>query len=343
MAPPAHQLSWPLLKSVSRSFYWTLRVLPRAVRPQIALAYLLARTTDTIADTELVPLDRRLEALQRLREHIRGTGRAPLEFGDLVKQQGSLSERQVLQAAETNLESLQHLEHDREHVRQVLEIITSGQESDLRRFAAASAGKIVALGTIEELDDYTFKVAGCVGEFWTRVCRARLFPEATLEEASLIQDGVRFGKGLQLVNILRDLPADLRNGRCYLPANELKRAGLAPSDLLEPANEPRLRAIYDPLLDLAEAHLRAGWNYANTIPRHCVRVRLACAWPILIGMETIKLLRTHNVLEPQRRIKLDRRSVKRLMLRSILLYPRHRAWRNLIPARESIASKGIFA
>ena len=44
-----------LLKQTSRSFYLTLRVLPGAIRPQIGLAYLLARTTDTIADTELVP------------------------------------------------------------------------------------------------------------------------------------------------------------------------------------------------------------------------------------------------------------------------------------------------
>jgi len=43
-----------LLKATSRSFYLTLRVLPAAVRSQIGLAYLLARTTDTIADTELV-------------------------------------------------------------------------------------------------------------------------------------------------------------------------------------------------------------------------------------------------------------------------------------------------
>ena len=56
-----------LLKETSRSFYLTLRVLPKAIRPQIGLAYLLARTTDTIADTELVPIEQRLDALKRLR------------------------------------------------------------------------------------------------------------------------------------------------------------------------------------------------------------------------------------------------------------------------------------
>src|SRR5271170_6156831 len=57
-----------LLKATSRSFYLTLRILPARVRPQIGLAYLLARTTDTIAETETVPLAQRREALDKLRE-----------------------------------------------------------------------------------------------------------------------------------------------------------------------------------------------------------------------------------------------------------------------------------
>ena len=61
-----------LLKQNSRTFYWTLRVLPSAIRPQIGLAYLLARTTDTIADTEILPVEQRLEALGKLRGRILG-------------------------------------------------------------------------------------------------------------------------------------------------------------------------------------------------------------------------------------------------------------------------------
>jgi phytoene/squalene synthetase len=38
-------------QSVSRSFYLTIRFLPRPLREPVGLAYLLARATDTIADT----------------------------------------------------------------------------------------------------------------------------------------------------------------------------------------------------------------------------------------------------------------------------------------------------
>jgi farnesyl-diphosphate farnesyltransferase len=248
----------------------------------------------------------------------------------MARQQGSPAEARLLEQAEASLALLEALApEDRELVRRLLETITSGQELDLRRFAGASARHIMCLGAEADLDDYTYRVAGCVGEFWTRICRARLFPGAPLDDAFLLANGVRFGKGLQLVNILRDLPADLRQGRCYVPADRLASLGLGPADLLEPANEPRLRPLYDPLLDRAEAHLRAGWNYTQALPRRSARVRLACAWPILIGLDTIRLLRSANVLDPARRVKLSRPQVKRLIWRSVLYYPFPAAWRRL--------------
>ena len=204
-----------LLKQTSRSFYLTLRVLPAAIRPQIGLAYLLARTADTIADTELVPPEQRLDALKRLRERIQGSSTAPLNLAGLAQHQGSSAEKLLLEKVEDGLTLLQTLSPaDQQLARTVLNTITGGQELDLRRFAGASAEKIVALETAAQLDDYMYRVAGCVGEFWTRMCRAHLFPKLRLDDTQLLADGVRFGKGLQLVNILRDLPADLKKGRC---------------------------------------------------------------------------------------------------------------------------------
>jgi farnesyl-diphosphate farnesyltransferase len=317
-----------LLRVTSRTFYLTLRILPGAIRPQIGLAYLLARTTDTIADTEIVSLEQRLQALQRLRERILGTHREPLEFGTLAQHQGSPAERMLLERCEDALAQLEKFTAaDQRRIRDVLKIITSGQELDLRRFAGASAENIMALPTNVELDDYTYRVAGCVGEFWTKMCRAHLFPRKKLDDEKLLANGVRFGKGLQLVNILRDLPADLRQGRCYLPADELAKAGLAPKDLLDPANEPKLRPLYARQLAAAEAHLAAGWDYTNMLPRGSVRVRLACAWPILIGARTLEKLRAGNVLNPAERIKVSRSEVKSLMVRSVLCYPWPPAWR----------------
>jgi farnesyl-diphosphate farnesyltransferase len=143
----------------------------------------------------------------------------------------------------------------------------------------------------------------------------------------LLADGVRFGKGLQLVNILRDVPADLRQGRCYLPAERLAGTGLQPAELLKPENEPKLRPLYHALLDRAHQHLAAGWAYTNALPRGQVRVRLACAWPILIGVRTLEFLRAANPLDGARRVKVSRAEVRQILLRSLWRYPRPVAWR----------------
>jgi farnesyl-diphosphate farnesyltransferase len=342
MAHAPNELLTNLLRDVSRSFYLTLRVLPKSIRPQIGLAYLLARTTDTIADTELVPLDQRLKSLQSLRERILGTSAAPLNFGELARQQSLPAERVLLEKCEASLELLQALSKpDCKLVREVIDVITSGQELDLRRFAGVArppeggTPNVIALRTDDDLDDYTYRVAGCVGEFWTKMCRAHVFPSARLDDAKLLLDGVRFGKGLQLVNILRDLPADLKSGRCYLPGEKLAEIGMTPTDLRNPVNEPKLRPLYNRWLDRAEAHLTAGWDYTNALPWSCVRVRLACAWPVLIGLRTIERLRTGNVLDPQERIKIPRAEVRKVILQSVVCYPLPRAWRNLARLKDS--------
>ncbi|MGH7942068.1 MAG: phytoene/squalene synthase family protein [Limisphaerales bacterium] len=327
-----------LLRATSRSFYLTLRVLPSPVRRQIGFAYLVARAADTIADTEIVPLSRRLAALQKLRERIQGKNPAPLDLNDLAGKQGLPAEKLLLEKIGGSLNDLQSFSQaDQKFIRDVLMMITSGQELDLNRFNRAPLAdgslRVVPLETAAELDDYTYRVAGCVGEFWTQICRAHLFPRARLDQEELRINAVRFGKGLQLINILRDIPADLKRGRCYLPADKLEKHKLLPSTLLSPVTETRFRPLFCEYLDKAEEHLRAGWKYTNMLPFRQFRVRLACAWPILIGIKTIEKLRAANMIELQQGVKVSRLDVRRLVLRSLLTYPIWPAWRNLFPVK----------
>lgn len=327
------------LRDVSRSFYLTLRVLPGSIRSQIGLAYLLARTTDTIADTQIVPVELRLQSLELLRARILGTQLGAVDFGGLLKHQGSDAERILLERVEESIALLgQFSVQDQGLIRRVLDTITSGQILDLQRFAGGSAQNLRCLNTDAELDDYTYRVAGCVGEFWTRMCLAHAFPPSAVAagsnattDADFETLGIHFGKGLQLVNILRDIPADLKNGRCYIPRERLAGTGLKPEDLLNPDPEvlTRFRPLYNELLDRADTHLRSGWEYTLRIPWRQVRVRLACAWPVLIGLQTLRLLRQRNVLDPAQRIKIRRADVRRTILRSLAWYPIPIAWRKL--------------
>ena len=87
--------------------------------------------------------------------------------------------------------------------------------------------------------------------------------------------------------------------------------------------------MYDYYLAQAEEYLTAGWNYTNALPRSQARVRLACAWPLLIGIQTVEKLRVGNVLAPELQVKVSRSEVRRIVARTILFYPWARAWKRL--------------
>jgi farnesyl-diphosphate farnesyltransferase len=326
----AEELLGPILRDVSRAFYLTLRVLPAAVRQQIGLAYLLARTTDTIADTDLVPAEKRLQTLRQFRARIRDDAAPPVDFSDLASEQKNPAEATLLLRSADALDMLDQLTPaDRGQVQLVLETITRGQEQDLERFGG-NGSTPTALQTADDLDDYTYRVAGCVGEFWTRLTRTHCFPKAQLDDTSFVADAIRFGKGLQLVNILRDLPRDLANGRCYLPAVDLAMAGLQPEDLRDPANWPKLQPVFEPWLTKARSHLTAGGRYTLAIPHAHYRLRLACAWPILIGAATLNKLAAANPLLPEPRLKISRTTVRGILWRTIWRVPFRGPWNRLL-------------
>ena len=130
--------------------------------------------------------------------------------------------------------------------------------------------------------------------------------------------GVRFGKALQLTNVLRDVPRDLASGRCYLPADELAAAGLAPADLLEPANAGRARAVLVPWIRTALGHFEASETYLLATPRSCTRLRLAALWPILLGLATLERLAGNPAwLDPARPSRVGRKWVYGMMARSM--------------------------
>src|SRR4051812_43302679 len=97
MASSSDELLTSHLRAVSRSLYPALRVLPSSIRPQISVAYLLARTTDMIANAQSAPLEQRLAGLQRLRERIEGTRQDPLDFGELRQHHDSPEDRLLLE------------------------------------------------------------------------------------------------------------------------------------------------------------------------------------------------------------------------------------------------------
>ena len=308
-----------LLKQVSRLFYTTLVVVPADVRDQVSLAYLFARAADTIADTELVDRPRRLDFLGQLKGQFISDQISWGQISEIQRAMGPLqkesSERVLLERLEDCFRLLQDFSpDDRRRIQRLMTTLTQGMEMDLVVFPGQSADDLVALKTLDDLDRYTYYVAGCVGEFWTDLMCAHRSALASWKVREMSEVGVRFGKGLQLTNIVKDIAHDLQKGRCYVPAPMLAEAGLKPHDLLNQENLLRFRPVLSQLVRMATDHLDQGWMYAMSIPRYETRLRLSCMWPILSAGESLKLvINSPDLLNPSVKVKISRSKVYQIL------------------------------
>ncbi len=308
-----------LLKQVSRLFYTTLVVVPADVRDQVSLAYLFARAADTIADTDLIDRPRRMDLLSQLKRQFIGDRIAWSQVQNIQRSLGSVQKNSAERVLLERLEDcfrlyLDFSPDDRRRIQRLMATLTQGMEMDLSAFPGQDVEELTALKTVDDLDRYTYFVAGCVGEFWTDLMCAHRKALASWNVREMSEFGVRFGKGLQLTNVVKDIAHDLRKGRCYVPEALLSDAGLRPRDLLDKGSLPRFRPVLGQLVRMAVEHLDQGWLYTMAVPRYETRLRLSCMWPILSAGESLKLvMNSPDLLNPAVYVKIPRSKVYQIM------------------------------
>ncbi|MEO7100760.1 MAG: squalene/phytoene synthase family protein [Luteolibacter sp.] len=292
-----------VLKGVSRSFYITLRLLPAPMRGAASLGYLLARTSDTIADTMNAPLGMRVQGLDQFKQALLVHSDPPRWPLPILNALSDPRERHLLECSSEIFQWLGNLPGgEADLVREVVDVIISGQKLDLERFANASREHPISLADDAALEDYAWRVAGCVGEFWTKLGFLTLGNRfSTSSEAKLLAQGRAYGMGLQLVNILRDLPEDLATGRCYLP-------------VADPVNREVLLARHREWTARASEWVAEGKNYsASLISR---RLRAATVLPALLAEKTLEPLASASWEMLQTRIRIPRTVVYQSLLKA---------------------------
>lgn len=299
------ELGRDVLKGVSRSFYLSLRLLPAPMRTPAGIAYLLARASDTIADSAVIPAAERLAFLDLHALQIDGLAAAAQWPQRLIDGTPDPKEKRLLENHTRILECLRDIEPvSLAMIREVLATIISGQKLDLVRFGNASSENIITLPDAAALDDYTWRVAGCVGGFWTNLGFATLgngFSKTPIDE--MLELAANYGRGLQLVNILRDLRADFRAGRCYLP-------------IADPHDEARLMAAFSAWRENAVGLVSRGLDYSKAL--RSKRLRVASSLPALIGLETLALLENVRLRDLEKGIRIPRKRVYSLLIGAML-------------------------
>jgi phytoene synthase len=219
------------IERVARTFALAARFLPRAVRDDVDLLYLVLRTLDDLVDlegagdggaraddggTQVADAEARLAAVEAWSRGLPAAmpTRETRILDDLARRHPSLP-------------------------RDAVADFMAGMRQDL-------AGPRIA--TEADLDEYGYRVAGTVGRLMAAILGAE-GPRADAAARSL-------GIAMQRTNIIRDVDEDLARGRVYLPAETLARHGIAVADL----------AVADRRTLLREAIARADAAYEAGMP-----------------------------------------------------------------------------
>lgn len=305
-----------LLKHTSRSLYLSAKMLPPSVRPAFGLAYLLCRYADTIADTSVLPPDQRIYWIQQFPQIVQTQDTAKQD--ELVRALTGTSanpyETQLISHLDDCLQALNHISPQQKNfINGVVQAVCEGMKIDLMKFPHEKNAPIHAFMLDTDLTHYCRLMGGKPGHFWSQLI---FHSQPVVEMKSTFYGwGEQIGDALQIVNILRDLPKDLQQGRCYFPQTDLERYGLKTTDLLKTENSSKFNAIKNKWITWGKQNLTVGVSYYAAIPKKAWRVRAAVAWPMLWTADTfIKLHKAPDLLDSKKRVKISRLRVYLTML-----------------------------
>jgi farnesyl-diphosphate farnesyltransferase len=180
-------------------------------------------------------------------------------------------------------------------------------EMDVDTFNGPGVG---VLRTDEELKKYCGYIGGVPGVFWARLYRETIrqnnasavkFPSEAAAHA--------IGSALQITNILKDMSADLKAGRCYLPQSDLSLENLQPRDLLDPANMGRIKEMTYKWITWAVDQLDLSEKFVSSIPKTELSMRAAVIWPVYWAMDTLSEVAGANLLDASDRPRIKRKRI----------------------------------
>jgi len=239
-----------VLKETSRTFYIPITFLKNDLKMSVAAAYLAMRAIDEIEDHERLSNDVKFDLLTATSELLKETFDAEAYETLLAPYADELPE--------VSLRLADWLTFCPEGSRKIVQASTSEMSFGMAKWAKANW----QVHTREDLDDYTYYVAGLVGT---------MLSELWAWGADIQTDrdlAIGYGRGLQAVNILRNQHEDMdERGVSFVPD------GWTREDLFAYAEE-----------NLAKADL-----YMKDINKRTVL--LFCRLPLALAHKTLKAMK----------------------------------------------------
>jgi phytoene synthase len=228
-----------LMQKGSSSFYQAFRGLPSPRREAVYVIYAFCRMIDDSVDEP--------EQSPYTIHEIRNL------FNQLEEAEGHF----IWPALRWLFTSFPHLDNG-PFLRQI-----EGQLTDLQ---------VTHYTTMEELEQYCYLVAGTVGEMLLPVLRDDNGTEVAM-------NGIALGKGMQIVNIIRDVGEDRTRARRYVPLEMMEKHGYSERDWVDGIVDERFIAIVHELKSAALSWFRIGMDRLDTYPTESAfAIELAAAF-----------------------------------------------------------------
>jgi farnesyl-diphosphate farnesyltransferase len=306
------QFCLDILPRVSRTFAPTIRMLPWPLSLHVTVAYLLCRVADTIEDSSVLDVEHKKDILR-------------IYASLLQKEPSHLVPDKFMQ----HLQTLPHrgAEYELVHNFPLLMDVYAGFPLNVRKGISTWVVEMVSgmrkyaqskynatqnfLNTLRDMDEYIYYVAGTVGNMLT-VLFARYSSHIDRGVAKKLEKNAEaFGKGLQMINIIRDMPSDWRYHRSYIPNELLTKYDLTRQSVFSPQATVRSRAMIGELIALALSYLDGALQYIMDIPKAERRIRLACLLPLFWALRTLLQLK-HNLdgFFNKEKIKISRATIR---------------------------------
>lgn len=300
-----------MLPRVSRTFAPTIRMLPRGLNLQVTAAYLLCRIADTVEDSAALSIGQKQKMLDCYADIFRNQEKESLEpFMNMVP-------LLPVDSADDELVHNLPLVYDvfssfsplmRKHIARWVVEMTMG----MHKYAqSAIRRRLTFLNTMKELDEYTYYVAGTVGYLLTELFSfySKTITPAVKHKLEGLAES--FGKGLQLVNIIRDMKNDLTRGQSYIPEELLEKYKLDRKSIFQKENADRAEEMFNELIKSAVGHLDKALDYITLIPKHEKRIRLFCMLPLFWAMRTLQIIQVNTLaLLEKDTIKISRKTIR---------------------------------
>ncbi len=323
-----------LLQGVSRTFALSIPELPEPLGRWIGTAYLICRIIDTVEDRPGTdPADRHRmfdELVTALGPPVRPDAAAGLtvRFEDYPDSDacGRLMQRagQVLaELASFPSPAIQAV------TACALEMIEGFRDTPL---TTRDRRPRFLCQTLDDLEQYCHYAAGVVGMMLARLFALHLGADPASLAPQRLEQARRFGRGLQITNIVKDHPADLADGRVFIPPEAARLCGLESGVLKQPALPLPVRKL---IVARAAGHLDEALDYTLDFPPTATGIRLFCLQPLMMAVLTLDRVLTHVDTTPDDRPKISREQVAEVLATSRRLvrdndglrawYARHRA------------------